>query len=690
MHRPALTPSAFAPRVRTLFCAVLLCAASAALAQADYTTDLPSVDRVKAEIKGTDATDTLARHVAIFTYLQTYIQRIRDAREYNGRYTPGEQKLLGDYSLAAYQLSQNFAKTHSPDEVRAFQQKEGQYEINNALAWIKQLEGRQASDSYKGAESSLAQSYKQHEDRLQQQMKQDNGQPSGGLFGGGGGSLDDKQKRCLELGGSYKECASPMMGALTAMASLITLGASDSSSEGPPPLNGVLLVGSYHSRTDLPEIALTWDGKAFLQKCGTLVDDSHTYTIRRSGGAFQMVVDNEPDPIVLTLRADGSLAGPGTIAVKGNIIIGHHSEYACTHGNCTTSSTPIYSPKMERCTVSLLAPQPAPPPPPKPKPGGFQDLFGDGDPVATIYGLRMTGDYAGSTGMKLSFDNRFVTVDCGRAHINAQYTVDNTASGFVIHVQNAGAAFPLLVAPDNSLRGSGSTMVNGKLVSGVNGEVVSFTPHSESCNFGVLTPKGTRNTTLASRTPVPADYAPPAPASAAQDSRTPAASPPPTPAASAPASMEASLADAGISASPGGSRTHLRILLSSTFSGTNPLASQAVFVTRKPMSQILAELGVSVPAKATSGQAMKALQTLCHTSHGCSPVIQGLKKFYVTTAKFDASGNATLNATAATGSYYFFAVVPSPGGSLVWDLPANLAAGDNTVTFTDANSERLQ
>jgi hypothetical protein len=150
MNLPALAVSAFAPRIRGLFCVTFLCfSAVAARAQGDYTQDLPSVERVKTEIKGVDSTDTVARQVAIFTYLQTYIQRIRDARKYNGPYTPGEQKLLGDYSLAGYQLSQDFARTHSPAEVKAFQQKEGQYEINNALDWIKQLEGRQAADTSK-------------------------------------------------------------------------------------------------------------------------------------------------------------------------------------------------------------------------------------------------------------------------------------------------------------------------------------------------------------------------------------------------------------------------------------------------------------------------------------------------------------------------------------------------------------
>jgi hypothetical protein len=695
MNLPALTASAFAPRVRYLLCAAFLCVASAALAQRDYTQDLPSVERVKAEIKGSDPVDTVARHVAIFTYLQTYIQRIRDAREYNGPYTPGEQKLRGDYSLAAYQLSQDFTKTHSPAEVTAFRQKEGQYEINNALQWIRQLQGGQAADTYKGAESSLAQSYKQHEDQLQQQMKQDNGQ-TGSLMDamfGGGGDLNEKQKRCLELGGAYNECAGALTDALDAMSSLLTLGAPDASS-GPPPLNGVVLVGMYHSRTDLPEIELT-TGEATLQKCGTLVDSSHPYTLRKSGSATQLVVDNEPDPIVLTLRGDGSLSGPGNISVKGQIVTRYHNQYACSNGNCTTSSTPIYAPKMERCALSLLAPQPAPPPPPKPKPGGFQDLLGDGDPVATIYGLRVTGEYAAPNGMQLHFGNTFATLDCGKAHINAPYTVDNTPNGFAIHVQNGGGALLLAVAPDNTLRGSGSATVNGKLVSGVNGRVVSFTPHSESCNVGAFTPRGSRNTMLASSAPLKADYhspmaeAPPV-ASTPESPATPPAHASPAATTSAPVSIDASLANAGISGSPNGSHVPLRVLLSSTFSGSNPLAGQAVFVTRKPMSRILTELGVSVPANATSGQAMKALQTLCHSPQGCSPVVQGLGKYYVTTTKLDSAGKAILSATAATGPYYFFAVVPGPAGSIVWDVPANLAAGDNTVTFTETNSERLQ
>jgi hypothetical protein len=87
---------------------------------------------------------------------------------------------------------------------------------------------------------------------------------------------------------------------------------------------------------------------------------------------------------------------------------------------------------------------------------------------------------------------------------------------------------------------------------------------------------------------------------------------------------------------------------------------------------------------------MKALQTRCHSTQGCTSVIQGLTKYYVATSKFDTTGKVTLTATTATGPYYFFAIVPSGSGSVVWDVPANLAAGDNSVTFSQANSESIQ
>jgi hypothetical protein len=110
---------------------------------------------------------------------------------------------------------------------------------------------------------------------------------------------------------------------------------------------------------------------------------------------------------------------------------------------------------------------------------------------------------------------------------------------------------------------------------------------------------------------------------------------------------------------------------------------------RKPIGSVLRELGVSVPANAGPGEAMKSLQTLCHSPQGCTSAVQGMNRYYVTATKLDASGKATLSAHTETGTYFFFAIVPNPGGSLVWDIAANLAAGDNQVMFSTENAQEI-
>lgn len=694
---------------RVVLRAVFVLATTSASAQApisDYTNALPSVEKVKAQLKGSDPTDTTARQIAIFSYLQTYIRRIKDTRNYGGQFTPGELKHFTDYYQAGYQLSQDFAKTHTAAEVSALEKAAGKYELFNALDWIKQLEGQQAADTYKGTEASLAQSYKQHEDQLQQQMKQDQGGGRSslandpvldpmGLIARGQASMDNdpKMRRCLELGGTLDGCEG--LGAMTGMASLLLPGSGNDDSNAPPPLNGVVLAGTYHSRSELPSLAFG-AGTVILQDCGTLIPEDHSYTVRKSGSNLQLVLSNEPAPIVVTMHPDGSLTGPGSILVKGRIITGYTTTtsqvmvngapaaaqgYYC-NGPCTSSSSlPNYAPKIERCTIGSMTLVP-PKPVTAPKTGiGFLDAISTSAPL--IPGFRITGQYVASSGLSLEFANDSVILDCGKAHVKMPYTVENSPTQFVVHVQNAGGAFLLGVAPDNSLRGSGSTTVNGRLVTAIHGENVSFGPHSETCTVGSLVPRGKRNTMLASSAPMPA-----APSSYPNTAAGPNPASAPAPAQDA-APVGASLANAGISDAPSGASAHLRVLLASNFTGPNPLAGQAVFVARKPMDQILRELGVSIPANATPAQAMKALQTLCHSPQGCKAAIQGLPSYYVTTARLDAAGKATLNATAATGQYYFFAITPAGKGSLMWDIPAALVAGDNPVTFTQANSESV-
>ncbi|MGO4211698.1 hypothetical protein AB4043_12840 [Terriglobus sp. YAF25] len=390
--------------------------------------------------------------------------------------------------------------------------------------------------------------------------------------------------------------------------------------------------------------------------------------------------------------SDGSISGPGSVLVKGRIITGYTKitktvvvdgapagpqGYYCNGPCSTSSSVPNYAPKIERCTLGSMA-FTATKPVAVPKTGiGFVDAMTTSTPAVT--GFRMVGRYLDNSGLTLEFENDAVILDCGKAHAKSPYVVENEPAGFVVRVQNGGGAFPLSVAPDNTLRGSGATSVNGKLVASIRGDIVNFTPHSENCNVDTFSARSKRNTMPASSGPIPA--APPDNSSMAASAVTPVAHP---------ASGAASVAAADRAADRvTDQRVAFRVLLGSSFSGTNPLAGQTVFVMRKPIGSVLRELGVSVPANAGPGEAMKSLQTLCHSPQGCTSAVQGMSRYYVTATKLDASGRATLSAHTEAGTYFFFAIVPNSGGSLVWDIAANLAAGDNQVMFSTENAQEI-
>ena len=70
---------------------------------------------------------------------------------------------------------------------------------------------------------------------------------------------------------------------------------------------------------------------------------------------IRITIANEPNPIVLTMRPDGGLTGPGLIDVKGQIIVGYFTKTHYENGVATgTTSTPDYRPAMGRCVIGSL------------------------------------------------------------------------------------------------------------------------------------------------------------------------------------------------------------------------------------------------------------------------------------------------------------------------------------------------
>jgi hypothetical protein len=683
-----------------LLAAVLCFPSGLALAQAtgsDYTVDLPTVERVKGEIKGSDPTDTLARQVAVFTYLYTYVDRIKLNRDYRGPYTPGETRVMTAYRLAAYQISQDYAKSHTPAEAAAFERLHGQYEMNSEFYkdWSKRLIGRQSAAAYKGAEAGLGATQQAHIAQEQAQYQKDVAAQQASASGLSSDPTAVATRRCLELGGDSTACVGK--GFVGGFMDMIGFGADTMSTLTGPARTGVVLSGLYHNPNTLAAISFGTDTAA-IQDCGKLVADGHAYAIHKSPAALDIVIQNEPHPIQLSMRPDGALAGPGPVDVKGRIIIGYHTVVTQAYlngqpvyggncnGPCTTSTqVPDYAPKIERCNIASLAP------PPPSKPASAAETQGSGmigmltgmmSTIAPVSepGLRMVGKYNSSSGLMLDFGGDAVILDCGSAHVKQPYTVENSPAQILIHVRNSGGPFTLALAPDNTLRGMGSTTVNGRLVSGMNGDNVTYKPSSQQCNVATLTPASANSSTsvAANIAAVPPSDSPVTPA------------PSTVPASISPAATSAPTPGVTTSPAPTSTRAAMRVVITSTFaSATNPMAGQPIYIMRERIDEVLRKLGVPVPPNSTPGKAMQSLATACH-SMDCGPVMTGLNRYYVTAAKLDSAGKATLSATAATGAYFLFALVRTPNGSLIWDIPTNLSAGDNTITLSAANAEVVQ
>jgi hypothetical protein len=658
-------------------------------ASSDYTNDLPSVERVKAEIKGSDPTDSLARQVAVFTYLVSYIDRIKYNRTVRGEFTPGEQKMMGAYRLAAYQMSQDYAKNHTAAEAAAFERLHGQYEMNGDFYkdWSKRLIGPQSAAAYKGAEAGLAASGQRHYEQEMADYKRDSAAQQAAdkqIFGTQGLSNDPTAvatRRCLELGGSSAGCVGK--GFMSGFKDLIGFTPEAEEELTGPGKAGVVLSGLYKNPATVTTLGFGESG-ATIAGCGKLVHDSHNYTIDKRPGSVRVTVDNEPNPIVLTMRPDGGLTGPGLIDVKGRIIVGYHIETSTLmingvratpdqcNGPCQTSTrVPDYAPAIARCSIVSLAMPPSPKPAPAnaqpAKESGITSLVtgladvlspGGGAPINGEVGLRMTGKYGGGI-LLLDFSSNSLVLDCGQAHVRAPYTVENTPNTFLIHVQNSGGPFTLALQPDNSLRGAGTTSINGRLVTGMNGDDVAFAPHSESCEVGTFRPKtgATAATSVATATPAPAPIAA-------------AATPGSAPAAAGGASM--------------------KLAISSSFpGGANPLAGKGVTLMSERFDTLLRKIGAPIAAKDTPGRAAVEYSANCLPPKNCPGYAAAMHPYYVGKGTFDSMGKIILTVPVPAGTYFVFCSAVGPDGPLIWDLPTKLNAGDNTVTLTAENAELI-
>ena len=521
-------------------------------------------------------------------------------------------------------------------------------------------------------------------------------------------STDERaMNRCITSGRLPASCTgNALLGAFSQMLTQVSSSGSQEASAGPV-MAGVF-EGAGHWRLDFI------DG-GVLVNCSFLSPNQESYKIEFKLNQTLLVVNTRPKPLVLTLKADGTIAGPGPVTIDGVVASGYsggtstpgHSETqtvtthqemsaleAQTHAGesglsnqgggvydlartstQTTSvpgtSTPGYtnfSPKRATCPALNLSSKAAGVGIQTMQTDLLKTMFGGDKGPPTPPGIRMHGIYAASTGFSVEFFPESAILGCGPDAARAYpYHVEAEGGKALVRINAPDHPLTLGFRPDGSLDpgGSGPYQVHGRVITGQdNNDNFTFAPQEQTCNLAVLTPSkaipssgGTAATMVAS--------------------------------SGAPATGSANGSGTlSTSAAPLGNATLLIISGFTAQAGTpNPLAGRPYVLLRHSYAEALAKGGVTVPPGMSP---YKYVGTACgNRTPDCQKSVDAVKADAASSVRADGNGGGTFPAVAP-GSYHLMISTRYNNQPLVWDQAVQLKAGQNSVTLDQRNAATIQ
>jgi len=529
-----------------------------------------------------------------------------------------------------------------------------------------------------------------------------------------------EMNRCVTSGRLASSCTgNSLLGAFGQMLSAVLPGADKGGPSAGPTMAGVFQ-GAGNWRLDFI------DG-GVLVNCSFLSPNQEFYSLNFKNGAAQLVIDTRPKPLVLTVRADGTIVGPGPVTIDGVVAggstgggstPGHTETHETTthetinsnqagsaqasgsqvtsmgggfYDSATTTKTSTYVPGTYSAPQTTFVPRrttcPALNLSSKGAGVGIQTMqtdllkgmFGGDKGAPTPPGIRMHGIFAASTGFSAEFYPESVILGCGPDAARAYpYTVEAGGTGAIVKVNAPDHPLALALKADGSLDpgSTGAYQVHGRVVTGQdNNDNFTFAPMEQSCNLAVLTPAkaipsggGTAATMVASN------------------------------------GVGAPAAAGGGSPGVGGARATAGGGLSSTqnplgnatlsiVSGfppqagvPNPLAGKPYTLLRESFATIVAKAGIAVPPGTSP---YKAFGMACgNRTPDCQKVVDAIKADSASAARGDANGSATFPGVQP-GTYYLMISSRYNNQNLVWGQPVQLKAGPNSMTLNQQNAVPL-
>ena len=488
-----------------------------------YLTGMPSVDKVKQTIQGSDPNDTVARQVAVFNLLPLLIQQMGLApNRHFGDTTAQEHAYLNQWATAGYQLTQDFSKSHTPAGLTAFATAHNKYESDGAFFqdMLKKLVSTQALAALAKVNKDANAAYQAH---MQPEQNQNGPQTAANSNCGSIGIFDPcnfnqpsqkaltkDQTRCLELGWSKGDCLggtlAPIFDLAAAIGQIVAAPMGGEPNTPPPaPPHGLMMSGEYKTVNGL-DLTFSTGGGVTLSGCGNLATLGYGLAITPRGNGYVLELKTAPKPVDMVFVPGGQITGSGAMTINGEVITGYethvqnrrYSDGTIVPGSNFSSTTPIYNAATATCSFDtfLLIRQTYPnQTADQAKKYGTNDLAGRPIPNGIIFsGIYASPGAQSSSGptyaagtVRAEFDINNAVIDCSQAHVKVQYSVRNTGGQISIAVANANSPFTLTLQSNGSLAGSGMVTVNGRLLTGQDASGnFTFKPVSATCDIGTL------------------------------------------------------------------------------------------------------------------------------------------------------------------------------------------------------------
>lgn len=507
-------------------------------------------------------------------------------------------------------------------------------------------------------------------------------------------------RRCVSSGRLPASCTgNSLLGAFGQMLSAVLPGAERQAAPGPT-MAGVF-EGPGPWRLDFI------DG-GVLVNCAFLAPNQESYAVEFKNGGVLIVIATTPKPLVLTLRDDGTIVGPGPVTINGVVASGtagggttpgHYESHSVTTSQVVTpldarthagepnlvneggssslrstttqstfvpgTSTPAYSTFARRqatCPALRLSSRGAGAGVQTMQTDLLKTMLGGDKGAPTPPGLRMHGIYAAASGFSVQFFPESAILGCGPDAARAYpYSVESAGARAVVKINAADQPLTLAFGPDGSLDPGDSRpyQVHGRVVTGQrdNGDF-AFAPLEATCSLARLAP----SKTIPSAGGVAANLGP------------------------ATVATRAEMSPSSTAAAPGGATLAVVSALTLQGGAASPLAGHPYTLLRRGYPEILASAGISVPAGMS---AYRFVGNTCSTrSADCQRMIDAIKGDAVAVIRADANGNGTF-AGVAPGTYHLMIATRFNNQSLVWDQSMQLQAGSNSITIDTRNATPL-